>query len=63
LPPGTVGTTDPINIPALLISGVRYDATPALFTATIQLDYALGYNSFILDDLVQGRLDTGILGV
>jgi hypothetical protein len=63
LPPGTVGTTDPINIPALLISGVRYDATPGLFTATIQLDYALGYNSFILDDPVQGRLDTGILGV
>ena len=63
LPPGTVGTTDPINIPALLISGVRYDATPGLFTATIQLDYALGYNSFILDDPKQGRLDTGILGV
>jgi len=63
LPPGTVGTTDPINIPALLISGVKYDATPGLFTATIQLDYALGYNSFILDDPVQGRLDTGILGV
>ena len=63
LPPGTVGTTDPINIPALLISGVKYDATPGLFTATIQLDYALGYNSFILDDPIQGRLDTGILGV
>lgn len=63
LPPGTVGTTDPINIPALLISGVRYDATPGLFTATIQLDYALGYGSLILDDLVQGKLDTGILGV
>jgi hypothetical protein len=63
LPPGTVGTTDPINIPALLISGVRYDATPGLFTATIQLDYALGYNSFILDDPKQGKLDTGILGV
>jgi hypothetical protein len=63
LPPGTVGTTDPINIPALLISGVKYDATPGLFTATLQLDYALGYNSFILDDPVQGRLDTGILGV
>ena len=63
LPPGTVGTTDPISIPALLISGVKYDATPGLFTATLQLDYALGYNSFILDDPVQGRLDTGILGV
>jgi hypothetical protein len=63
LPPGSVGTTDPINIPALLISGVQYDATPGLFTATIQLDYALGYGSFILDDPVQGRLDTGILGV
>jgi len=63
LPPGTVGTTDPIDIPALLISGVRYDATPGLFTATIQLDYALGYGSFILDDPVQGKLDTGILGV
>jgi hypothetical protein len=63
LPPGTVGTTDPISVPALLISGVKYDATPGLFTATIQLDYALGYNSFILDDPVQGRLDTGILGV
>jgi hypothetical protein len=63
LPPGSVGTTDPINIPALLISGVRYDATPGLFTATLQLDYALGYNSFILDDPLQGRLDTGILGV
>jgi hypothetical protein len=63
LPPGTVGTTDPISVPALLISGVRYDATPGLFTATIQLDYALGYGSFILDDPVQGRLDTGILGV
>lgn len=63
LPPGSVGTTDPISVPALLISGVRYDATPGLFTATIQLDYALGYNSFILDDPVQGRLDTGILGV
>ena len=63
LPPGTVGTTDPINIPALLISGVKYDATPGLFTATIQLDYALGYGSFLLDDPVQGRLDTGILGV
>lgn len=63
LPPGTVGTTDPINIPALLISGVKYDATPGLFTATVSLDYALGYNSFILDDLVQGRLDTGVLGV
>jgi hypothetical protein len=63
LPPGTVGTTDPISIPALLISGVKYDATPGLFTATLQLDYALGYNSFILDDPIQGRLDTGILGV
>jgi hypothetical protein len=63
LPPGTVGTTDPISVPALLISGVRYDATPGLFTATIQLDYALGYNSFILDDPKQGKLDTGILGV
>jgi hypothetical protein len=63
LPPGTVGTTDPINIPALLISGVRYDATPGLFTATVSLDYALGYGSLILDDLVQGKLDTGILGV
>jgi len=63
LPPGTIGTTDAIDIPALLISGVKYDASPGLFTATIQLDYALGYNSFILDDLVQGRLDTGILGV
>jgi hypothetical protein len=63
LPPGTVGETDPISIEALLISGVRYDATPGLFTATIQLDYALGYDSFILDDPVQGRLDTGILGV
>jgi hypothetical protein len=63
LPPGTVGTTDPISIPALLISGVKYDATPGLFTATVSLDYALGYNSFILDDPVQGRLDTGILGV
>lgn len=63
LPTGTVGTTDPISVPALLISGVRYDATPGLFTATIQLDYALGYNSFLLDDPVQGRLDTGILGV
>jgi hypothetical protein len=63
LPPGTVGTTDPISVPALLISGVRYDATPGLFTATIQLDYAIGYGSFILDDPVQGRLDTGILGV
>ena len=63
LPPGTVGTTDPISIPALLISGVRYDASPGLFTATIQLDYALGYDSFILDDLVQGKLDTGTLGV
>jgi hypothetical protein len=63
LPPGTIGNNDPINIPALLISGVRYDATPGLFTATIQLDYALGAGSFILDDPVQGRLDTGILGV
>jgi hypothetical protein len=63
LPPGTVGGTDPISIPALLISGVKYDATPGLFTATLQLDYALGYNSFILDDPIQGRLDTGILGV
>jgi hypothetical protein len=63
LPPGTVGTTDPINVPALLISGVKYDARPGLFTATIQLDYALGYDSFILDDAVQGKLDTGILGV
>ena len=63
LPPGTVGGADPISVPALLISGVKYDATPELFTVTIQLDYALGYDSFILDDLVQGRLDTGILGV
>jgi len=63
LPPGTVGTTDPINIPALLISGVKFDLKPGSFTGTIQLDYALGYNSFILDDPVQGRLDTGILGV
>lgn len=63
LPPGSVGTTDPISVPALLISGVKYDATPGLFTATIQLDYALGYDSFLLDDPVQGRLDTGILGV
>jgi hypothetical protein len=63
LPPGTVGTTDPINIPALLISGVKYDATPGLFMATLQLDYALGYNSFILNDPVLGRLDSGILGV
>ena len=63
LPPGTVGTTDPINIPALLISGVRYDATPGLFTAQVSLDYALGYNSFILDDTKQGKLDSGILGV
>jgi hypothetical protein len=58
-----VGTTDPIDIPALLISGVKYDARPGLFTATIQLDYALGYDSFILDDAIQGKLDTGILGV
>jgi hypothetical protein len=63
LPPGTVGTTDPISIPALLISGVKYDATPGLFTATLQLDYALGAGSFILNDPIQGRLDTGILGV
>lgn len=63
LPPGTVGETDPISVEALLISGVRYDATPGLFTATIQLDYALGYDSFILNDPVQGKLDTGILGV
>jgi hypothetical protein len=63
LPPGTVGTTDPISIPALLISGVKFDLKPGSFTGTIQLDYALGYNSFILDDPVQGRLDTGILGV
>jgi hypothetical protein len=63
LPPGTVGETDPISIEALLISGVRYDATPGLFTATIQLDYALGYDSFLLNDPAQGRLDTGILGV
>jgi len=63
LPPGTVGTTDPIDIPALLISGVKYDARPGLFTATVQLDYALGYDSFLLDDAVQGKLDTGILGV
>jgi len=63
LPPGTVGETDPISIEALLISGVRYDATPGLFTATVSLDYALGYDSFILNDPVQGRLDTGILGV
>jgi hypothetical protein len=63
LPPGTVGTTDPISIPALLISGVKYDLTPGSFTATLQLDYALGYNSFLLDDPIQGVLDTGILGV
>jgi hypothetical protein len=63
LPPGTVGTTDPINIPALLISGVKFDLKPGSFTGTIHLDYALGYDSFILDDPVQGRLDTGILGV
>ncbi len=63
LPPGSVGTTDPINIPALLISGVRYDATPSLFTVTIELDYALGYDSLLLDDPLQGRLDIGKLGV
>jgi hypothetical protein len=63
LPPGTVGTTDPISIPSLLISGVRFDLKPGSFTGEIQLDYALGYNSFILDDPIQGRLDTGILGV
>jgi hypothetical protein len=63
LPPGSVGSTDPISVPALLISGVKFDLKPGSFTGTIQLDYALGYNSFILDDPVQGRLDTGILGV
>jgi hypothetical protein len=63
LPPGTIGTTDPISIPALLISGVKFDLSPGSFIGTIQLDYALGYNSFILDDPIQGRLDTGILGV
>jgi hypothetical protein len=63
LPPGTVGTTDPISIPALLISGVKFNLQPGSFTGEIQLDYALGYNSFILDDPIQGRLDTGILGV
>jgi len=63
LPPGIVGETDPISIPALLISGVRFDLSPGSFTGTIQLDYALGYNSFILDDPVQGVLDVGILGV
>jgi hypothetical protein len=63
LPPGTVGETDPISVEALLISGVRYDATPGLFTATIQLDYALGYDSLILNDPKQGKLDTGTLGV
>jgi len=63
LPPGSVGSTDPISVAALLISGVKFDLKPGSFTGTIQLDYALGYNSFILDNPVQGRLDTGILGV
>jgi hypothetical protein len=63
LPPGISGTTDAISVPAMLIRGVKYDARPDLFTVTVELDYALGYNSFILDDQAQGKLDTGILGV
>lgn len=62
-PIGSVGGADPIDIPALMITGVKYDATPGSIYATVQLDYAIGYDSFILDDEVKGILNTGKLGL
>jgi len=62
-PPGSVGGADPISLPALMITGVGYDCSPGSYRVTLQLDYAFGYDSLILDDGDLGRLNVGKLGV
>lgn len=62
-PVGSVGGADPIDLPALIITGVSYACSPGSFIVSLQLDYAVGVDALMLDDPSNGRLDYGKLGV
>ena len=63
-PPAAPGYTVSgiFNDPVLIVAS-EHVVTPNSHTCTIKLDYALGSNAFLLDDLVMGVLDYGKLGL
>jgi hypothetical protein len=51
-----------VNDPALIV-GSQHVVTPNSHTCTVNLDYAFGAYSFLLDDSIAGRLDERKLGL